>query len=350
MMTLMNFKKLSERNDSKMTKHVPLNVLDLVSISEGKTVSDAIDSSMENAQLIDRLGYKRLWFAEHHNTTHLAAMATPLLIGRAAAMTNQIRVGSGGIMLPNHAPLRVAEEFGTLAQMFPDRIDLGLGRAPGTDGLTAQLLTRSSPEPQDFAGNIYDLKGWFSDEGTPHSVPDVTSGVGTGTNVPMWVLGSSVNGASISGQLGLPFSLATHFMPDDFEKKLEIYHESFSSSAPTAVIDKPYTMAGVNVVVAPTDEEAERIWTTTQRMMADMSFGKRRPLQPPVNPEELGAQEHAISESSLNIKAVGSPETVRQKLEEFTEQSGVDELIVVTYAYDPKDKLRSMELLADLWL
>lgn len=332
-----------------MTKHIPLNVLDLVSVSEGSTIRDAIDASMETAQLVDRLGYKRLWFAEHHNSPHLAAMATPILINRAAEMTNRIRVGSGGIMLPNHAPLRVAEEFGTLAQIFPDRIDLGLGRAPGTDGRTAQLLTRSSPEAQDFANSIYDLIGWFSDEGESHRIPGVTSGVGTGTKVPLWVLGSSVNGASIAGQLGLPFSLATHFMPDDFEKKLELYRESFSAEAPTALIDKPYTMAGINVVVAPTDEEAMRIWTTTQRMFADIRSGESKPLQAPIDPEELGAQEQAVAASALNIKAVGSPETVRQELDEFVEKSGVDELIVVTYTHNPQDKLRSMELLADLW-
>jgi len=332
-----------------MTKHVPLNVLDLVSVSEGKTIRDAIDASMETAQLVDRLGYKRIWFAEHHNTSHLAAIATPLLINRAASMTNDIRVGSGGIMLPNHAPLRVAEEFGTLAQMFPGRIDLGLGRAPGTDGKTAQLLTRSGADPQDFANSIYDLTGWFSDEGESERIPGVTSGVGTGTKVPMWVLGSSVNGASIAGQLGLPFSLATHFMPEDFEKKLEIYRESFQTTAPTAILDEPYTMAGINVIVAPTDEEAEKIWTTTQRMFSGIRTGKRRPLQPPIEPEELNPQERAIAGSALHIKAVGSPETVRKQLETFTEESGVDELIVVTYTHDLQDKLRSMQLLADLW-
>ncbi|WP_106495380.1 LLM class flavin-dependent oxidoreductase [Lentibacillus sp. Marseille-P4043] len=333
-----------------MTKHIPLNVLDLVSVSEGRTVSDAIDASMETAQLADKLGYKRMWFAEHHNGTYLASMATSVLITRAAAMTDRIRVGSGGIMLPNHAPLQVAEDFGTLAQMFPNRIDLGLGRAPGTDGLTAQLLSRSGAEPQDFANSIYDLIGWFSDEGQAHSVPGVTSGVGTGTKVPMWVLGSSVNGASIAGQLGLPFSLATHFSPDDFEKKLDLYRSSFNSTAPTSLIDKPYAMAGINVVVAPTDEEAQSIWTTTQRMILDVRTGNRRPLQPPVAPEDMGSdQERAFAESMLNVKAVGSPETVRKELEDFVERSGVDELIVMTYAYDPEDKFRSMKLLADLW-
>lgn len=333
-----------------MTKNIPLNVLDLVSVSEGKTASDAIAASMKTAQLADKLGYKRMWFAEHHNGTYMASMATSILITRAAALTDQIRVGSGGIMLPNHAPLQVAEDFGTLARMFPNRIDLGLGRAPGTDGLTAQLLSRSGVDPQSFASSIYDLIGWFSDEGQAHSISGVTSGVGTGTKVPMWVLGSSTNGASIAGQLGLPFSLASHFSPDDLEQKLDIYRSTFNSAAPTALIDKPYSMAGINVVVAPTDEEAQSIWTTTQRMILDVRTGAPRPLQPPVAPEKMGSeQERAFAESMLNVKAVGSPETVRNALEDFTERSGVDELIVMTYAYDPTDKFRSMELLADLW-
>lgn len=332
-----------------MTKHIPLSVLDLVTVSQGKTPGDAIDDAMQTAQLVDQLGYYRLWYAEHHNSPHVAATATSLLISRAAGMTERIRVGSGGVMLPNHAPLRVAEEFGTLGQMFPDRIDLGLGRAPGTDGYTAQLLSHSGPDAENFARSIYDMKGWFSDKGEAKRRPGITTGVGTGTHIPMWVLGSSVNGASIAGQLGLPFSLATHFMPDDFENKLEMYRSSFTADAPTALMEEPYTMAGVNVIVAPTDEEAERIFTTTQRMFVDIRSGRRRPLLPPVAPEELGSQEQMVTQSALRINAVGSPETVRQQLEDFVEKSGVDELIVVTYAYDLEDKLRSMRMLADLW-
>jgi len=332
-----------------MTKHVPLNVLDLVSVSEGQSKNEAMWAAMEAAQLIDKLGFKRLWFAEHHNSKNLASMATSILIGQAATVTEKIRIGSGGIMLPNHAPLQVAESFGTLAQMFPDRIDLGLGRAPGTDARTAQLLSRSGADPQSFANSILDLTGWFSDEGLPHSAP-ITSNVGTGTKIPMWVLGSSVNGASIAGQLGLPYSIATHFTPDNYQEKIEVYREAFKTTAPTAQIEEPYVMAGINVVVAPTDEEAERIWTTTQMMLMDMQTGRQRLMQPPVEPEEMGTeQERALADGMFRIKAVGSPETVRKKLEDFTEKSGADELIVVTYAYDPKDRMRSMELLADLW-
>lgn len=330
-----------------MVKNVPLSVLDLVGISEGQTVKEAIADAMKMAQLIDDLGYKRLWYAEHHNTKTLAAMATPILIGRAAALTNRIRVGSGGMMLPNHSPFRIAEEFGTLAQMFPNRIDLGLGRAPGTDPLTAQLLTRSSAEAQDFASYIMDLLGWFSERGESPRIPGVTTVVGTGTNVPIWVLGSSMNGAYIAGKLGLPYAIATHFMPDDFEEKLDYYRKNFHPNAETATIEKPYTMAAVNVVVAQTDEEAQRIFTSTERMFANIRLGKRELIQPPVHPDEL--KERVYAQSALKIQAVGSPETVRNQLETFVEQSGVDELIVVTYTYDLEDRKRSMKLLADLW-
>ncbi|HIV74132.1 MAG TPA: LLM class flavin-dependent oxidoreductase [Candidatus Pseudogracilibacillus intestinigallinarum] len=330
-----------------MRKHVPLSVLDLVGISKGQTVKEAIDTSMEHAQFIDELGFKRLWYAEHHNAISLAAVATPLLIGRAASLTKNIRVGSGGIMLPNHAHFRVAEEFGTLAQMYPNRIDLGLGRAPGTDGMTAQLITRTSGDAQEFANNIYDMIGWFSEDGVSSRIPNVTTGVATNTNVPIWVLGSSMNGAHIAGQLGLPYSIATHFMPDDYEEKLAFYRSSFDSTGPTATIDTPYSMAAINVVVAPTDEEAERIFTSTEKMFINLYSGERNYIEAPVDPTELPNRH--LADSALKVKAVGSPETVRKQLEAFAEKSKVDELMIVTYAYHPEDRKRSMELLADVW-
>lgn len=330
-----------------MTKRVPLSVLDLVGISEGQSVREAIAVSMEHAQLVDHLGYKRLWYAEHHNSPALAAVATPLLIGRAATVTERIRVGSGGIMLPNHSHFRIAEEFGTLAQMFPDRIDLGLGRAPGTDGRTAQLLTRSSADPQEFANQIYDMMSWFGEDGESPRIPGVTTGVATGTNVPIWILGSSMNGAHIAGQLGLPYSIATHFMPDDFGEKLDFYRSSFKEDALTATVEQPYTMAAINVVVAPTDEEAERIFTSTEKMFIDIHSGKRSYVQPPVEPSEL--QHRELADAALKVRAVGAPETVKRELEGFATQTGADELIVVTYAFDPEDRRRSLEMLADLW-
>lgn len=332
-----------------MTKRIPLNVLDLVSVSEGQTKKEALEEAVTSAKMLDELGYKRLWFAEHHNTINLASMATSHLILLAAQATKRIRVGSGGIMLPNHSPLQVAENFGTIAQLHPGRIDLGLGRAPGTDGQTAQLLTRSGSDPQSFASSIYDLMGWFSEEGKGHSVP-VTSNVGTGTNIPIWVLGSSMNGASIAAQLGLPYSIATHFAADNYREKIDLYRSNFKTTAPTAQIEEPYVMAGINVLVAPTDEEAERLWTTTQQMLMDMPTGRQRLIQPPIDPEALGnAEERAAIDSMFSLKAVGSPETVKQKLEEFAESSGADELIVVTYTHDPEDRRRSMKMLADLW-
>ncbi|WP_280457960.1 LLM class flavin-dependent oxidoreductase [Nocardia carnea] len=326
---------------------VPLSILDLVSIPEGSTARDGIAASMDAARTADRLGYRRLWFAEHHNTANLAASATALLIAQAASVTERIRVGSGGVMLPNHAPLMVAEQYGTLASMYGDRIDLGLGRAPGTDMMTARALNRSSSEPQAFAEHIFDLQGWFGTDGTARSAP-IVSAVSAGTEVPIWVLGSTVNGAAIAGQLGLPFALASHFAPDQLDEAVKVYRDTFSGSAPTAQITEPYLMAGINVMVAPTDEEAEREFTTLEQMFLDIRSGRRRKLQPPLDPEELAAQgvrDHAM----LRIKAVGAPRTVARELQEFVERTGADELITVTYAYDPAVRQRSLELLAGEW-
>ncbi|GAA1545780.1 LLM class flavin-dependent oxidoreductase [Brevibacterium picturae] len=324
---------------------VPLNILDLVPIRDGSNAREAIDASMSAARVADELGYRRLWFAEHHNTMGLAANATALLISQAATVTEKIRVGSGGVMLPNHAPLMVAEQYGTLANIHGDRIDLGLGRAPGTDGMTAQALSRSSAEPQSFAQNIYDMQGWFGSEGKAHTVP-IESAVSANTDVPIWVLGSTTNGAAIAGQLGLPFSLASHFAPDQIDAAIRVYRESFTTEAPTAQIDKPYVMAGINVMVAETDAEAQREFTSVKQMFADIGRGRRRQLQPPVDPAELdGGGENPM----LQISAVGSPETATRQMSEFVERTGADELITVTYAYDPAVAEHSLKLLADAW-
>ncbi|MEU6130212.1 LLM class flavin-dependent oxidoreductase [Saccharopolyspora sp. NPDC047091] len=328
--------------------HVPLDVLDLVSVSEGSTIADAIASSMAAAELADELGYRRVWYAEHHNTPYLGATATALLIAQAADRTERIRVGSGGIMLPNHAPLQVAESFGTLAQLHPGRIDLGLGRAPGTDQITAQLLSRSGADAQSFANSIYDLTGWFGDEGRAHSAP-VTAGPATGTHVPLWVLGSTVNGASIAGQLGLPFAVASHFAPADLDEIVEVYRSAFSTEAPTAQLTEPHLMVGVNVVVAPSDEEAARLWTTVQRMFVNVRSGNRRALEAPVDPGAVDERERHFADAMLGINAVGSPETAVRRLEELVARTGADELITVTYCHDPADRLRSLKLLADAW-
>lgn len=299
---------------------------------------------MKLAKIADTLGYTRLWFAEHHNTINLASSATSILIGRAASETERIRVGSGGVMLPNHAPLMVAEQYGTLAQMYPGRIDLGLGRAPGTDQMTARALSRSSAEPQEFAQNIYEMQGWFSDRGAGQTMP-IVSAVSAGTNVPIWVLGSTVNGASIAGQLGLPFSIASHFAPDQVNQAIAVYRESFTTEAPTAQIEKPYVLAGINVLVADTDEEAEREFTTILQMFADTAVGRKRKIQPPIDPE----QAREIDNPMLKIRAVGSPENVVRRLDEFVEETGADEIITTTYSYDPAVRERSLKLLAENW-
>lgn len=326
---------------------VPLSILDLVTVSEGSTAREAIAASMRSARLADRLGYNRLWFAEHHNSPNLAASATALLISHAATVTERIRVGAGGVMLPNHSPLMVAEQYGTLANMHGERIDLGLGRAPGTDAMTARSLARSSAEPQAFAQNIYDLQGWFSDSGTSYSEP-IHSAVSAGMDIPIWVLGSTVNGASIAGQLGLPFSVASHFSPDQTEAAIEVYREAFTTEAPTAQIDAPYVMAGINVMVAETDEEADRQFTVLEQMFMNALRGMFRKLEPPVDPQEL-AKQGGGNHSMLRVKAVGAPQTVKDKLQEFVERTGVDELITVTYAFDPTVRDRSLELLAEVW-
>lgn len=322
---------------------VPLSILDLVSISEGSTAGKAIADSLSAARLADRLGYTRVWYAEHHNTEAIASSATSLIIAEAAQVTERIRLGAGGIMLPNHAPLMVAEQFGTLANVHGDRIDLGLGRAPGTDMMTARALSRSSAEPQAFAQNIYDLQGWFSEEGVGRSEP-IASAVSAGTGVPIWVLGSTVNGASIAGQLGLPFSLASHFAPDQIDDAIRVYRESFTADAPTAQIEKPYVMAGINVMVADTDAEAARQFTTVGQMFAAMARGQRGKLPAPVAADTPG-----LDSPMLSISAVGAPQTAVRQLEDFAERTGADELITVTYAFDPAVRERSLELLAQNW-
>lgn len=327
---------------------VPLSILDLVPISEGSSPKAAIEASLSAARLADSLGYRRIWFAEHHNTEGVASSATALLISQAAQQTERIRVGAGGVMLPNHAPLMVAEQYGTLATLYGDRIDLGLGRAPGTDPMTARALSRSSGEPQEFAQNIYDLQGWFGRDGVAKSQP-ILSTISAGTDVPIWVLGSSANGASIAGQLGLPFSLASHFLSGDVREIIDMYRSSFSNESPTATLDSPYVMAGINIMVAPTDDEAEYQYTTAMRRVLDNSRGQRRRIQPPVDPGVLKSEDGA-DRAYARVRAVGSPDTVKRELNSFVQETKVDELIVATYAFEPAIRERSFELLADLWM
>jgi luciferase family oxidoreductase group 1 len=328
--------------------HVPLSILDLVSISDGQSTREAIAASMEGAQAADRLGYARYWFAEHHNTDSLASSATSLLIDRAASVTERIRVGSGGIMLPNHSPLAVIEQFGTLVQFHGDRIDLGLGRAPGTDQLTAQLLARTSAEPGAFVAAVEQMRDW-SREGSTGGLP-ISAAVARGTEVPMWILGSTANGARLAAQLGMPFSVASHFAPFQYLHALETYRAHFDPDAASAQIEAPHTMVGVNLVIAETDEEAQRQFTTLQQMFLGVVTGQRQKIQPPRDITEVAAP-HLLSQvdQTLSIKAVGSPATVVSQLEEIVAATAADELILTAYYYDPEDRLRALALLAEAW-
>lgn len=323
----------------------PLSILDLVPVSAGSDVRSALEASYAAVRLAEESGYHRYWFAEHHNSPTFASSATGLLIEHALAITSTLRVGSGGVMLPNHAPLAVAEQFGTLVQLHGDRVDLGLGRAPGTDPTTARLLRRGASDAQSFADQIYEMQSWFGSGDSPRGVSSI---VAAGTEVPIWVLGSTTNGASIAGQLGLPFAVASHFAPDELYEALSVYRHSFTTGSPTARLQAPYAMVGVSVLVADTDAEAEHQYSTHVQMSIGNATGVRRPLQPPRAelPHDAGWR---AAQGMLACRAVGSPATVRRRLAELVAATEADELVVVTYAHDPQVRLRSLQLLSEVW-
>ncbi|MCS6711431.1 LLM class flavin-dependent oxidoreductase [Brachybacterium sp. EF45031] len=329
---------------------VPLSILDVVPIAEGTTAARAIADSVAAAQAADRLGYERFWYAEHHNAVNLAATATSVLIAHAAARTERIRVGSGGVMIPNHAPLAVIEQFGTLVQIHGDRIDLGLGRAPGTDPLTAQLLSRTAADPEAFMEAVRLMQAWSAPADQERTLR-IQAPVAEGTQVPMWVLGSTVNGARLAARLGLPFAVASHFAPDQLFQALELYRREFTADAPTAQIREPRTMVAVNVVVADTDEQARRLFTTGQQAFAGIITGQRRLAQPPVDDITTVVPEPVLQrvEHATSVRAVGSPDTVTAQLERLVEQTRADELILSGTFVDVADRLRSLELLARAW-
>lgn len=323
---------------------VKLSILDLVSVSTGQPVEEAIRASIDAARRVDALGYERLWFAEHHNTAAVASSATAVLIGQVAAATEKIVVGSGGVMLPNHSPLTVVENFGTLAQLYPGRIELGLGRAPGTDQITARMLARSGAEPQDFMDNIMRMQAWF-DQGRSDGIE---VGVARGTKVPIWMLGSSTAGAAMAAALGLPYSFAAHFAPDAMEEAIHLYRSRFNPDAPTAQISEPYVSVGVNVLAHEDAGEAEHQFSTVQKMFTALRrTGGRMALQPPgALPSDISSVEFQMMEHMLRVRAVGTPDQVAEDLEAIAEQTGADELITVTYAFDPEVRTRSLELVA----
>lgn len=327
---------------------IPLSVLDLAPRSQGMTPADALRASTELAREVDRLGYHRFWVAEHHGSEAFMASATAVLLGHVAEHTQRIRLGSGGVMLPNHAPLMVAEHYGTLATLHGDRIDLGIGRAPGTDPMTAAALQRGSGQLDTFAQDVLDLVGYL---GEPRDGARVRALPGEGTRVPIWMLGSSTGGAQVAAALGLPFSFASHFAPQQMREALAIYRDRFRADAPTAQVDRPTVMAGINVVAAPTQAEAEHLFTTAQLMAARIRTGQPAPLDPPVD-DLASVLPHELVELTgglHTVRAVGTPEQVAERLDAFAAEHDLDELIIATYTYDPAMRRRSFALLAEAW-
>ena len=323
---------------------IPLSVLDLSPVPEGGDVAQSLQNSLDLARHAERLGYRRFWLAEHHNMTGIASAATAVVIGHVAAGTSTIRVGAGGIMLPNHAPLMVAEAFGTLAALHPGRIDLGLGRAPGTDQLTAHALRRTMSGGVDsFPNDVVELMSYFRPEEPGQKVRAVP---GAGLEVPVWILGSSLYGAQLAAMLGLPYAFASHFAPAEMDRAIEIYRARFE---PSEWLEKPYVMLGLNVCAAETDDEAQLLFSSVQQAFVNLRTGRPGKLPPPKPgySEELDPAARAMLAHTLSCAIVGSPKTVYDELEAFIARTGADELMVTAQVFDHAARVRSYEILAD---
>jgi len=323
---------------------VPLSLLDLAVVGEGESVRDSLQGCVRYAQRAEELGYYRIWYAEHHNMATIASSATSVLIAHVAANTKRIRLGSGGVMLPNHSPLVIAEQFGTLAELHPGRIDLGLGRAPGTDQNTLVALRRSPQAAERFPQDVLELQAFLKGESP---VPGVHATPGRGTNVPIYILGSSLFGAQLAAILGLPYAFASHFAPAALKDAVRIYREKFE---PSEQLDKPYVIAGVNVIAAPTEEEAieQREWR--RRAFARNIFSRGgRSLSDEELEYVLQSPQAAQVDHMMTYTAMGTPEQVKAYLEEFREIADADELMVVHQGKNLEFRLRSLELLASVW-
>jgi luciferase family oxidoreductase group 1 len=322
---------------------IPFSVLDLSPVTAGATPADAFKNTLNLAQHAQKWHYHRFWLAEHHNMTGIASAATSVVIGYVAGGTQKIRVGSGGVMLPNHAPLVIAEQFGTLASLYPDRIDLGLGRAPGTDQTTARALRRDLQNSADsFPDDVVELQRYFAD---PVQGQRVRAVPGAGLHVPLWLLGSSLFSAQLAAALGLPFAFASHFAPDHMLTALRLYRAQFQ---PSATLDKPYAMVGVNLFAADTDAEAQRLFTSLQQQFIQLRRGTPGQLQPPVDRLEAPEMELNSVAHSLACSVIGDPETVREGLLSVIEQTGADELMLTAQIYDHAARLRSFEIAAQI--
>jgi luciferase family oxidoreductase group 1 len=322
---------------------VPFSVLDLSPIVEGATATDALRNTLDLAQHAEGWGYHRYWLAEHHNMTGIASAATAVVIGHVAAGTRTMRIGSGGIMLPNHAPLVVAEQFGTLESLFPGRIDLGLGRAPGTDVLTSRALRRDLATNADrFPDDVLELQSYFEPAESRQQIRAVP---GVGLKVPLWILGSSLFGAQVAAMFGLPFAFASHFAPDALRPALDIYRSRFT---PSRQLQQPYVMVAANIIAAETDAQARHLFSSLQQAFLKLRRGNPGPLPPPIADFEssLSAEERAGLHHSLTYSFVGSPETVARGVQSFLEMTRADELIVSGHIFDHAARLRSFELAA----
>jgi len=321
-----------------------LSVLDLVPVRQGLTPREALQESAALAQHAEALGYTRFWVAEHHNMEGIASAATAVVIGHIAGHTSTIRVGAGGIMLPNHAPLIIAEQFGTLASLFPNRIDLGLGRAPGTDRATLRALRREAMAAESFPDDVLELQAFLAPAEPGQMIRAVP---GAGTEVPLWILGSSLYGAQLAALLGLPYAFASHFAPDALEQAMAIYRERFK---PSQQLARSYAVAAANVVVADSDEEARRLFTSVQLRFVGMVRNERGLLTPPIDDIETywTPTEKIHASRMLTCSFVGAPQTVERQLRDFVAHTGIDELIVASAIFDQRAKFRSFELIKGL--
>lgn len=327
------------------TQATAYSILELAVVSKGNSLPETFQNMLSLAQKAESLGFKRFWLAEHHNTVSVGSCAPPVLIGHVAAGTKTIRVGSGGIMLPNHSPLVVAEQFGTLGSLYPERIDLGLGRAPGTDQATAAAIRSDFMQAaHSFPREIEKIQHYFS---PANSAAAIRANVAEGVDVPLYILGSSTDSAHLAAAKGLPYAFASHFATAQLFDALEIYRNEF---CPSDVLAQPYVMTGVNIIVADTDEKAERMFTSLLRMFIGLVTGNRDYLQPPTDlTEDLRqANQHPAIQQMLRYTFVGSKDTVKNQVEDFLRQTDADELIAVTAVYNHEDRLNSYNLFAEI--
>tara|TARA_R110000765_G_scaffold4496_2_gene14112 strand:+ start:69 stop:1082 length:1014 start_codon:yes stop_codon:yes gene_type:complete len=328
-----------------LKKQIEYSILDLAIVSQGTTLKDTFDHALSLAQAAEAEGYTRYWLAEHHNSVAIGSSATSILIGNIAEGTKKIRVGSGGIMLPNHSPLIIAEQFGTLGILYPNRIDLGLGRAPGTDQETAKAIRSDFYQAaMSFPDEVQKIQHYFSSD---NANAKVRATVAEGVEVPIYILGSSTDSAHLAAKKGLPYAFASHFATTHLMNALKIYHQEFQ---PSEVLEKPYTLAGVNIIVADTDEDAERISTSLYRMIIGLLTGKRGFMQAPTEmTDELRAlSQNPSVQQMLKFSFIGSKETVKRQVKQFIADTQVDELIAVTNIFDGNDRIKSYQFFAEI--